>query len=126
MRATRVGLAAVSRESEELQMYATVRRYEGIDKVRSEEVTREVRESLLPTLSKLPGFGGYYLIDAGEGVFTSIGLFENSKEAHESTRIAATWVHEQRLESALPSTPKVTAGPVVAHESRDEAVAALV
>ena len=103
-------------------MYATVRRYEGIDKVRSEEVTRKVSESLVPTLSKLPGFGGYYLIDAGEGVLTSIGLFENSKQAHESTRIAATWVREQKLESALPSTPKITAGPVVAHESRDEAL----
>ena len=103
-------------------MYATVRRYEGIDKVRSAEVTSKVGESLLPTLSKLPGFGGYYLIDAGEGVFTSVGLFENSEEAHESTRIAAIWVREQGLESALPKTPEVTAGPVVAYESRDEAV----
>ena len=31
-------------------MYATVRRYEGIDKVRSEEVTRKVGDSLLPRL----------------------------------------------------------------------------
>ena len=97
-------------------MYATVRRYESIDDVRSEEVTKKVGESLLPSLSKLPGFGGYYLIDAGEGVFTSVGLFENSKQAHESTRIAARWVREQALESALPNTPKVTAGPVIAHE----------
>jgi hypothetical protein len=104
-------------------MYATVRRYEGIDKVRSEEITRKASESLLPVLSKLPGFGGYYLIDAGEGVFTSIGLFENSKEAHESTRIAARWVREQKLVSALPNTPKITAGPVIAHESPGAAVA---
>jgi hypothetical protein len=103
-------------------MYATVRRYEGIDKVRSEEVTRKVGESLLPRLRELPGFGGYYLIDAGEGVFTSIGLFEDAKVAHESTRMAASWVREQKLESALPNTPKITAGPVVAHESRAEAV----
>ena len=103
-------------------MYATVRRYEGIDKVRSEEVTTKVGESLVPSLSELPGFGGYYLIDAGEGVFTSIGLFENSNAAHESTRIAARWVREQKLESALPNTPKITAGPVIVHESRGAAV----
>jgi hypothetical protein len=103
-------------------MYATVRRYEGIDKVRSEEVTRKVGDSLLPALRKLPGFGGYYLIDAGEGVFTSIGLFESSKEAHESTRIAARWVREQKLEAALPNTPKITAGPVVAFEPHHVAV----
>jgi len=96
-------------------VYATVRRYEGIDKARSEEVTRKVGESLLPSLNKLPGFGGYYLLDAGEGVFTS-GLFENSKEAHVSTRIAARWVREQGLESALRDAPRVTVGPVIAHE----------
>ena len=103
-------------------MYATVRRYEGIDKVRSEEITRKVGDSLLPSVSKLPGFGGYYLIDAGEGVVTSIGLFEDASQAHESTRIAARWVREQKLESALPNMPKITAGPVIAHKSRGAAV----
>jgi hypothetical protein len=103
-------------------MYATVRRYEGIDKVRSEEITRKVGESLVPSLSRLPGFGGYYLIDAGGGVLTSVGLFESSKEAHESTRIAARWIREQKLEAALPNTPTITAGPVIAHESSGAAV----
>ena len=87
-------------------MYATVRRYEGIDKVRSEEVTRKVGDSLLPRLRELPGFGGYYLIDAGGGVLTSVGLFESSAQAHESTRLAAQWVREQKLEDALPNTPE--------------------
>ena len=65
-------------------MYATVRRYEGIDKVRSEEITRKVGDSLLPSLRELAGFGGYYLIDAGDGVLTSVGLFETSAQAHET------------------------------------------
>jgi hypothetical protein len=84
--------------------------------------TSKVGDSLLPALSKLPGFGAYYLIEAGEGVLTSIGLFEDASQAHESTRMAARWVREQKLESALPNTPKITAGPVVAHESRGAAV----
>jgi hypothetical protein len=103
-------------------MYATVRRYEGIDKVRSEEITRKVGDGLLPSLRELPGFGGYYLIDAGGGVLTSVGLFETSAQAHESTRLAARWVREQKLEDALPNTPKVTAGPVIARESSSGAV----
>jgi hypothetical protein len=98
-------------------MYATVRRYEGIDKVRSEEITRKVGDSLLPSLRELPGFGSYYLIDAGGGVLTSVGLFETSAQAHESTRLAARWVREQKLEDALPNTPKITAGPVIACEA---------
>ena len=55
-------------------MSTTVRRYEGIDKVRSEEITREVGESLLPALRKLPRFSGCYVFDDGESVLTSIGL----------------------------------------------------
>ena len=74
-------------------------------------------QHLLPSLSILPGFRGYYLIDAGEGVFASVSLFESAKEAHESTRVAARWVREQKLEDALPNTPKITAGPVSAHQS---------
>jgi len=94
-------------------MYATVRRYEGIDKVRSDEITRKVSESLLPSISKLPGFSGYFLIDAGDSVLTSVGLFETADQAHESTRLAASWVRENDLASALPSTPKITAGPLI-------------
>jgi hypothetical protein len=104
-------------------MYATVRRYEGIDTVRSEEITRKVGDSLLPSLRGLPGFGGYYLIDGGGGVLTSVGLFETSAQAHESTRLAARWVREQKLDDALPNTPKITAGPVIADEAIGAAVA---
>ena len=98
-------------------MYATVRRYEGIDQNRTEELTKKVGESLMPRLSKLPGFAGYYLIEAGEGVMTSIGFFDTSVQAHESTRVAATWVREEHLETALPNSPKITAGEVIARET---------
>ena len=53
-------------------MFATVRRYEGIDTSHKDELTKKVGESLAPRLSKLPGFSGYFLIDTGEGVMSSI------------------------------------------------------
>jgi hypothetical protein len=34
-------------------------------------------KTLVPTLEKLPGFAGYFLIEAGDGVFTSLGLFDS-------------------------------------------------
>jgi hypothetical protein len=40
-------------------MFATVRRYEGIDASHKDELTKKVGESLAPRLSKLPGFSGY-------------------------------------------------------------------
>ena len=99
-------------------MYATVRRYEGIDKVRSDEITRKVTETFLPSISKLPGFSGYFVIDAGDGVLTSIGLFETSHQAHASTRLAASWIRDSGLAAALPNMPVITAGPLIVQGRR--------
>src|SRR4029450_11813817 len=55
-------------------MHATVRRYEGVDQSRTDELTKKLDESLLPRLSKLPGFEGYYLIEAGNGVIRSLAF----------------------------------------------------
>jgi hypothetical protein len=94
-------------------MHATIRRYEGIDQDRTEELTKKVGESLLPRLSKMPGFKSYHLIGAENGVMSSIDFFDTSVQADESTRAAATWVREEKLETALPNPPKVTGGEVI-------------
>jgi hypothetical protein len=98
-------------------MHATIRRYEGVDAARTEELTRKVGESLLPQLRELDGFNGYYLIEAGNGVLSSFGLFKNPSQAEEATKIAESWVKTEGLESALPNAPRITTGKVVAHEN---------
>ena len=98
-------------------MHATIRRYDGVDKARTDELTRRVDESLLPKLSKLEGFKGYYLIEAGDGVMSSLGLFESAEQARESTTIAASWVRDEKLETAFPNPPKITEGKVVAQKN---------
>jgi hypothetical protein len=98
-------------------MHATVRRYEGVDASRTDELTKRVGESLLPRLSELPGFGGYYLIEAEKGVMSSIGFFDTSAQADESSRVAATWVRDEKLETALPNPPKITGGEVIVHKT---------
>jgi len=97
-------------------MHATVRRYEGVEQNSKEELKRKIGESLMPNLSKLPGFGGYYVIESENGVFTSFGLFDNSAQAEESTRVAANWVRDQKLETILPNAPKITSGEVIAQK----------
>jgi hypothetical protein len=97
-------------------MHATIRRYEGVDSNRTEELTRKVGESLVPQLRKLDGFHGYYLIEAGDGVMSSFGLFENPTQADEATKLTASWVKTEGLESALPNPPRITTGKVVAEE----------
>ena len=98
-------------------MFATVRRYEGIDASKKAELTKKVNETLAPRLSKLPGFGSYFLIDTGNGVMSSIGLFDTSAQANESTRVASEWVRDEKLESILVDPPKVTAGEVIVHKT---------
>ena len=98
-------------------MHATVRRYEGVDQNSTDELKKKISETLIPKMSTLPGFNGYYVIESGNGVFTSFSLFGTPAEANESTRVAAEWVREEKLENTLPNPPKVTDGPVFAHKS---------
>lgn len=99
-------------------MHATIRRYEGVETARAEEIGRKAGETLVPKLQKLGGFGGYYLIEAADGVFSSFGLFESRAQAHEATTIAAAWVRDEGLESALPNRPTITTGKVIAQVTR--------
>ena len=100
-------------------MFTTIRRYEAVDQARMSELVKKVDETLIPSLEQLPGFSGYYLIDAGNGLVTSIGVFDTAEHADKSSHIAANWVREQKLETALPNPPKVTTGEVVAHKTRE-------
>ena len=98
-------------------MFATIRRYDGVDQNRTTELTAKVNETLVPKLSKLPGFAGYYLIDAGNGVFSSLGLFETPEQGMESTKLVTTWIREEKLDTILPNEPKITSGKIVAHSN---------
>jgi hypothetical protein len=100
-------------------MFATIRRYEAIDQARTSELVKKHDETLLSSLSELPGFLGYYVIEAGNGVMSSIGLFDTAAQADESTRLASNWVREQKLEAALPNPPKITSGEVVVQKTSE-------
>ena len=99
-------------------MHATIRRYDGVDQNRSAELTSRVNESLVPKLEKLPGFKGYFLVEAGNGVFSSLGLFETPEQGMESTKIVATWIRDEKLDTIIPNEPKITSGRVVATSDR--------
>ena len=98
-------------------MHATIRRYEGVDTARTNELTAKVNETLVADLRKLPGFAGYYLIEAGDGVISSLGLFETAEQADESNKIVAKWITDEDFASAIPNPPKITTGKVVAYSN---------
>ena len=99
-------------------MHATIRRYEGVDVTRINEVVGKVNETLVPGLRELPGFTGYYLIEGTGGVLSSLGLFETAEQADKSTMLVSNWITDQNFSSAIPNAPKITSGKVVAHSDR--------
>ena len=96
-------------------MHATIRRYEGVDTTRMGEVVDKVNMTLLPQLRELPGFSGYFLIEAGNGIVSSFGLFETSEQADESKALVTKWISDENFNSVIPNPPKITSGKVVAH-----------
>jgi hypothetical protein len=89
-----------------------------MDQSRSAELTRKVSETLVPKLEKLSGFKGYHLVDAGNGVLISLGLFETPEQGMQSTKLVTTWIREEKLDTILPNEPKITSGKIVAHSGR--------
>ncbi len=100
-------------------MFGTIRRYEAIDKTHTNELFKKAEDTLLPRLTELPGFNGYYVIDAGNGVVNTVSFFDTEAHAEESTRVAVDWVREEKLETALPNPPKMTIGEVVVYKTRE-------
>lgn len=88
-------------------MHTVIRRYEGAGD--SAEVARRATEEFGPMLSSRPGFQGYYVVDAGDGVLATITVFDSEEAAVATTSAAADWVRENLPELAeLP--PQVTSG----------------
>jgi hypothetical protein len=98
-------------------MHATIRRYDGVDQNRTVELTGKVNETLIPKLNKLAGFKGYYMIEDGNGVLSSLSVFDTREQADESTKVAATWLRDEKLETAFPNPPKITSGKILVHEN---------
>ena len=95
-------------------MHATIRRYEGVDTTRINEVVSKVDETFVPQIRELPGFAGYFLMEADNGVLSSISLFETPEQADESTKLVTNWISDENFSSAIPNAPKITSGKVVA------------
>jgi heme-degrading monooxygenase HmoA len=95
-------------------MHTVIRRYEGAED--SAEVCRRAVQEFGPTLRDRPGFQGYYVVDAGDGVLATISVFESEEAALETIGAAAEWVRENLPELAeLP--PQVTAGSTMGVEA---------
>jgi hypothetical protein len=97
-------------------MYAAIRRYDGVDPNSTDKILGLSTGSVVPMLREMPGFVAHYVVNAGDGVWASISIFEDRDKAEEST----TRILERiRLEYAalFPNAPQLTTGEVVVRET---------
>jgi hypothetical protein len=96
-------------------MFAAIRRYH-TDPDSLDEVVRQVNEGFVPLISDMPGFVAYIALDAGQGEYGTVSVFEDQASAEESNSVAEQWVNEN-LRELLPN-PDYAAGEVVAYKAK--------
>jgi hypothetical protein len=89
-------------------MYTAIRTYRTTD---SAELARRVESEFLPIVRDVPGFVGYYVVDAGDGAIASITVCADKSGMDESTARAAEWVRD-RISELIESGPEILAGDV--------------
>jgi len=55
-------------------MHTVIRRYQGVQN--PAEVARRAVEEFAPTLRDQPGFQGYWVVDAGDGILATISVYD--------------------------------------------------
>ena len=98
-------------------MYAAVRRYDGVELGKVDELLQQVERGFVPIISQVPGFVAYYAFNAGGGTVVSVSIFEDQAGARESTVRATNWVKEN-LQPYVTSDPDILAGETVVQHAR--------
>lgn len=99
------------------KMYATSRRYEGVQDVAA--AAKKVDEVFVPLISAMPGFIEYYWIDLGNKAMLSITIFKTLSNAIDANVKASAWVREH-LRTVLGSSVRTEAGEILIYKGRKE------
>ena len=92
-------------------MYVVIRKFNRMSSVA--EAARRAESGLGLMLKQTPGFQGYYVFDAGDGVGGSISLFENREAALAANEKALVWIRAS-LTDVMDGEPEITMGEVLA------------
>src|SRR3954447_9938828 len=92
-------------------MYVSIRQYRSDD---VQEVARRAQGGFVPIVRDVAGFSAYYIVDGGEGTFTTITVAEDKAGVEEFVNKAREWVRENAAD-LVDGAPTVTNGEVVAH-----------
>lgn len=94
-------------------MFAAIRRYT-MQRGSIEELGRDIEANFLPTVTQIPGFISYQLIDEGPGAMATISVFEDESGVRASTERATAYVREHFADAEITRID-VIEGAVVLH-----------
>jgi len=93
-------------------MYAAIRQAKSKAGM-ADQLASRIKD-VIPIVSSVSGFMGYYVIYASDDTVTAISIFDDYAGAQESNRRALAWV-EQSLAPLLTGPAIAVAGPVIVH-----------
>ena len=94
-------------------MYAAIRQAKAKTGT-AEELTRRIKEGVIPIISDVEGFMAHYVVYAPDDTVTAISIFNNYAGAEESNRRVLPWI-EENVAPLLVGPIMATAGPVIVH-----------
>jgi hypothetical protein len=108
-------------------MFVTIRRYSpqngAINKASLEVLRRQLRDEFLPSLRKISGFAGYYVLNVGDRELVTLSLCESKEGSVESSRCSAEYTFRNPLVYEL-GRPEVLEGEVLtsSHSASESSV----
>jgi hypothetical protein len=91
-------------------MFVMIRKYAGCPN--AQEVSRRF-EPLAQGFNNLPGLKSYGMVDAGDGQFLTVGLFDTRDQAMQSVEVARSLIQEHDFADLLPNPPEIIMGEVL-------------
>ena len=91
-------------------MYLVIRRFNHISSVA--EAARRAESGIGQLLKQSPGFQGYYVFDAGDGIGGSVSLFDSKEAAQAANDKALAWIRGS-LVDMIDGEPEITMGEVL-------------
>jgi hypothetical protein len=80
------------------------------------ELVERIEEGNIPVVREVPGFVAYYAFDAGEGVATSVSIFEDKAGVEEAEARLGSWI-EQTMQEFEVTPLDVLEGDVIARSA---------
>jgi hypothetical protein len=94
----------------EAAMYVVIRKFNRVRSVA--EAARRAESGIGQLLKQSPGFQGYSVFDAGDGVGGSVTLFESQEAAVAANEQALAWIRGSLID-VIDGEPEITMGEVL-------------